>query len=158
MAAPEFNDDRKDAGDIGAGHSVTALYQIVPVGKAIDAPLDDLKYQQPAEQAAPAADEVLSNELLTVKLRYKLPEANESTKLEFPLAIDGDKPAEASKDLQWSAAVAAFAMLLRESQYKGDANFDMIQELAKAGGTDDPSGRRAEFMDLVRLAKALCSP
>jgi Ca-activated chloride channel family protein len=92
-----------------------------------------------------------------VKLRYKQPEANESSELEVPLSLDGEKPAEASRDLKWAAAVAAFGMLLRDSQHKGDASFEMVEELAKSAGTEDPSGRRAEFMDLVRMTKPLCS-
>jgi Ca-activated chloride channel family protein len=181
MAARDFNNDKKDAGDVGAGHSVTALYEIAPLGKGADAHPDDLKYRSPAEDAQekeasgerqPPSE--FANELLTVKLRYKLPDADESTKQEFPLVdpigqasaeldVSGGRgtdrqvgpPDSSSRDLNWASAVAAFGMLLRDSQHKGDASFDMVLELAKAGGGEDESGRRTEFLDLVRMAKAI---
>ena len=240
LAAEDFNNDRIDAGDLGAGHSVTALYEIVPpdalpVQRPNEPNVDPLKYQSAESKGAstpdpdsdpptvnsqlssdlpPASEELrslfnllveerqlleeygaehpkviavrkkieetrrrlqklgvnkaisrtASPELLTVKLRYKpaLPVGSrlsetvtdESVKLEFPLVDDTDKQAP-SNNLNWSAAVASFGMLLRNSSYRGNATFDAVLELARDAMDDDHSGQRAEFIDMVLKARQL---
>ena len=150
LAAEDFNDDKKDAGELGAGHTVTALYEVVPVGVALETGnVDPLRYQQ-VRLPGPAAQ---SNELLTVKLRYKKPDAWVSTCLERQL-YDNPHQLE-SESVKFSATVAAFGMLLRDSEFKGDASFDMVLELARESRGDDPYGDRAEFLKLVGTAKNL---
>ncbi|MEW6305645.1 MAG: von Willebrand factor type A domain-containing protein [Verrucomicrobiota bacterium] len=152
MRRQDFNDDTKDAGEIGAGHTVTALYEIMPAGEAaFTAAATGLKYQPVAQAPRPAAN--ASKELLTLKLRYKQPEANESKLLEFPLTDSGNNYARASSDFKFAASVAAFGMLLKDSQFKGAANFDTVLELAEEAKGND--GYRAEFLNLVKKAKAL---
>ncbi len=154
LAAEDFNDDTKDAGEIGAGHAVTALYEIIPEGEDVAAALalpsiDPLKYQRPTELTEAAG----GGEMLTLKLRYKEPDGDTSKLLEFPVA-DEDKPfGQASGETKFAAAVASFGMLLRDSAYRGDATYDAVLEIAGEGVGEDPQGRRTEFVDLVRLAK-----
>jgi len=158
MTAAEFDDDRKDAGEIGAGHSVTALYEIVPAAPTPLAALESLKYQQPATPAVPAeqlTDAAKSGELLTLSLRYKLPEADESTLLEVPLLNVHKRFSEASMDFRFATAVASFGMLLRDSQHRGDTSFAAVEEIAAAAIGADKQGYRTEFLDLVRRAAAL---
>jgi len=148
----DFKDDTKDAGEIGAGHTVTALYELIPAGREGDLlKVDPSKYQQPTE-LSPAAE---SDEILTVRLRFKQPDVATSKELSFPVS-DADEPAaEASPDFQFAAAVACYGMLLRQSEHRGQSTFDLALELANAGKGDDPSGYRAEFVQLVKLAKSL---
>lgn len=144
----DFNDDAKDAGDIGAGHTVTALYELVANGKAVALPaVDPLKYQTPPGEAAPSA------ELFTVKLRYKQPQADSSQLLAVSFVPPTVPPKEANVDFQFVSAVAAFGMLLRDSEYKGKANFDLVLRLARAG--KDGSEYRDEFIELVNAAGRL---
>jgi Ca-activated chloride channel family protein len=153
MANEDFNDDKKDAGEIGAGHTVTALYEIVPAGKSVDVTgVDPLKYQQPAKAAGELAS---SDELLTLKIRYKEPDGDKSTKLEFPITDTGGSFAEASGDFKFAAAVASFGMLLRNSEHRGNASYAAVLEIAEEGSSRDPHGYRAEFLQMVRQAKAL---
>jgi Ca-activated chloride channel homolog len=148
----DFNDDKKDAGDIGAGHTVTALYEVVPAGKKVNVPgVDPLKYQTPAA----AKDGPASKELLTVKLRYKQPDGDASKLIETPVADTGATAERASADFKFASAVAAFGMLLRDSQYKGEATFASVRELAAASKGQDPGGYRAEFLALVEKAATL---
>lgn len=220
----DFNDDRKDAGEIGAGHTVTALYEVVPAGGALDAPMADaLRYQKPGEPTP----EARSGEMLTVNVRYKEPDtpaaaearrngvfdeaepftdvnvngafdAGEpfldenqngawdagdvytdgngngrydvgepyedrpiappivsSKKLSFPLFDDGASFGQATDDFKFAAAVASFGMLLRNSQYKGQGNFDLVEELARDGLGDDRFGYRSEFIELVERARSV---
>lgn len=167
MAAEDFNNDTKDAGDIGAGHMVTALYEVVPVGVEAPAPpVDGLKYQ--ADSAAVEDDAAhfelsadsgeptaFADELLTLKIRYKQPDGGASKKLEFPLedSDSGKRVSDTDADFRWAAAVAEFGMLLRNSRHVGDGSFDAVLELARGAIGDDPQGYRAEFVDLVRRAK-----
>jgi Ca-activated chloride channel homolog len=152
LRTEDFHDDKKDAGEIGAGHTVTALYELVPADKEVDLPpVDASKYQQPG-QLSPAAT---SDELLTVKLRYKHPQADTSQLLAFSVS-DDDKPlVEASSDFQFAAAVAAFGMVLRDSEHKGASTYDLAIELAETGRGSDPGGYRTEFLQLVKTAKTL---
>jgi Ca-activated chloride channel family protein len=148
----DFNDDTKDAGEIGAGHTVTALYELVPVGKEIDVPaVDPLKYQKPGDLAQAAS----SNELLTLKLRYKPPEGSKSRLLTFALTDDGKGFEQAGTDFRFAAAVAAFGMQLRDSRYKGNYTLDAVLEVASTCRGDDAEGYRAELIELIKLAKSL---
>ncbi|MCZ6598490.1 MAG: VWA domain-containing protein [Planctomycetota bacterium] len=152
LAHRDFNDDTKDAGEIGAGHTVTALYEVVPAGVPVDVPgVDPLKYQTPAGISAAA----MSGELLTVKLRYKQPEGDTSRLIEVPVRDEGGSWAESSVDLQWASAVAAFGMVLRDSPYKGDLSLELALELAFGAAGPDPFGYRAEFLRLVEQAMQL---
>ena len=149
LAHEDFNDDVKDAGDIGAGHSVTALYEIVPAGVALDTgSVDALKYQQPRTPAAFAG----SGELATVKLRYKAPDGETSALLSAAVRDEGG---EASANLRFAAAVAEFGMLLRDSEHKGTASFAHALELGRGAAGKDAEGFRAEFVGLVELAQRL---
>jgi len=158
LAAREFRDDRKDAGDIGAGHTVTALYEIALVGSAAAGPGggEPLKYQgQPEPEPAAASELVPSDELLTVKLRFKQPDGDTSALREYPLADAGGAFADASADLRFAAAVAGFAMILRGSDDVGSLNLDDVARIAARALGRDEGGYRAEFIDLVRKAGLL---
>ncbi len=152
----DFNDDKKDAGEIGAGHSVTALYEIVPVGVGSDDNLtDDLKYQ--SNIIKPEATR--SNELMTVKFRYKKPDSETSTYLDVPvLESQVVKLEQSSDDFRFSAAVAMFGMLLRESEHKGDATYDKAYTLAKQSRGNDEEGYRKDFLEMIQKAKSLATP
>jgi Ca-activated chloride channel family protein len=152
LADRDFNDDTKDAGDIGAGHAVTALYELVPAG--IESPLaraavDPLKYQEPgsrgnalrgaAEGDARLADAAHSGELLTLKLRYQPPAGGPSTLLTFPLTDSGQRFASASADLQFASAVGTFGMLLRGSKHKGNASYAAVCAASSSSSSRQPS-------------------
>jgi Ca-activated chloride channel family protein len=150
----DFNDDTKDAGEIGAGHTVTALYEVVPLGQKLENPgIDPLKYQQPAQTSSMAN----SNELMTVKLRYKEPDGDESKLLSVSLTDSKGKLNNASENFRFASAVAAFGMLLRDSRYKGQASYNNVIEMAKASASTDAQGYRAEFIQLVETARQLSS-
>ncbi len=151
MAAQDFADDKKDAGDVGAGHTVTALYEIVPANATLTAASEGLRYQQ-GPQPSPAAN---SGELLTVKIRWKLPEGDVSTLREQPVMDATTSYAQAPSDFKFAAAVAAFGMILRDSPHKGNATLSAVEELAGEGLDFDPDGHRREFLELVRIAKGL---
>ena len=154
LAAQDFNDDKKDAGEIGAGHTVTALYEIVPAdaAKSVEVPpVDDLRYQtkgQPTEAAK-------SGELLTLKIRFKPPDGDTSTKLEVRLRDAGPKFDKASRDFRFAAAVAAFGMLLRDSQFKGNATYAGVLDMAREAASGDTTGYRDEFLKIVGRANVL---
>jgi Ca-activated chloride channel homolog len=151
LADADFNDDAKDAGDMGAGHSVTALYEVVPAGTGTPArAVDPLKYQEPRRVAAGAS----GGELMTVKLRYKQPEGGASRLLSVAVK---DGAAADSADIRFAAAVASFGMVLRDSEHKGSATFASVLELARAGQGEDPGGLRAEFVTLVESARTLAA-
>lgn len=152
LANRDFNDDTKDAGDLGAGHAVTALYEIVPVG-GNEAGVDPLRYAVRAPE--PEAARVRPEEMLFLKLRYKLPDGDKSRLME--VAVKGDsKPWEkVGADFRFTAAVAGFGMLLRDSPHKGNLTYEAVLQLAERGLGDDREGYRAEFVDLVRRARQL---
>jgi secreted protein with Ig-like and vWFA domain len=153
LAKEDFNNDEKDAGEIGSGHTVTALYEIVPVGKEAPAApdVDELKYG-PHLVNEPEANP----ELLTVKVRYKQPDAKASSKLEFPLTDAGATWEKSTRDFRWAAAVAGFGMLLRESPHKGSLSWALVDELAMEGKTDKAASlERAQFVGLIQKARAL---
>lgn len=156
LQAQDFNDDKKDAGEIGAGHTVTALYELVPRGIALpDAPvIDRLKYQNTPSESIVSSTES-ATELMTVKLRYKKPHEATSIKLEIPIRHEIQELLATSRDLRFVSAVAAFGMILRDSPYKGSATLDMAEALAKEGIGDDLHGYRREFIALISAAKRL---
>ena len=158
LQAQDFNDDTKDAGEIGAGHTVTALFEVVPAGVAFEQPdVDPLRYQtpRPARGAAGGAPTASSNELLNVKIRYKAPDSDTSTPFEVPLADRGAAFESASEDFRFAAAVAEFGMILRDSPHKGSGTFDSVRRIADRARGSDPSGYRSEFIELVARARAL---
>jgi Ca-activated chloride channel family protein len=156
LAAADFADDAKDAGEIGAGHAVTALYEIVPPGAVAEAEeAGPLKYAKPAKPEGVEPDPAASPESLTVKIRFKAPEGDVSKLIEAGFVDEGRGASEASGEFRFAAAVASFGMLLRDSPHKGDSSYEGVVELADAGLADDPSGRRKEFVDLVRTAREL---
>ena len=156
LAAKDFHDDKKDAGEMGAGHVVTALYELVPVGAAdpIVGKVDGLRYQKdPDVKPAVKSDKV--QEAFVVKMRHKKPDEDKSTLRERPVSDVTIHYEKASEDFQFAAAVASFAMLLRDSAYKGNSNYALVLELADAAKKHDPGGYRAEFLDMVKQAKKL---
>jgi Ca-activated chloride channel family protein len=151
LAAEDFNDDTKDAGELGAGHSVTALYEIIPVG--VNSPVrvpgvDPLRYQSSPTEGE-ATD---SEELLFVKLRYKEPNEDTSRLMDLPVM---DNTGPASQDLRFASAVAAWGMLLRDSEYCAGFDLDDVAELAKSGLAGDDGGYRSEFVQLVEATEAM---
>jgi Ca-activated chloride channel homolog len=153
LAHQDFNDDKKDAGDIGAGHTVTALYELVPAGgKVPNGGVDDLRYQELPPLKAAAG----SGELMTVKLRYKMPDGQTSQLIELPVRDERESLGSASPDFRFAAAVASFGMLLRDSQFKGDASYAKTLELAESGvGDGRDAAARRELVTLVRKAQSL---
>jgi Ca-activated chloride channel homolog len=148
----DFNNDQKDAGDIGAGHTVTALYEVVPLGVELDAPgVDPLRYQKPV-RLSNAADR---DELLTLKLRYKEPEKDASKLMVAPVTDTGRKFTQATDDFKFASAVAEFGLILRDSPYKGTASFADVQKLAQGNRGRDIEGYREEFLKLVERARSL---
>ena len=178
----DFTDDRVDAGEIGAGHAVTALYEIVPVGATAALRLADtepLRYRRvdgggrtvdggrlttdggrqttenPELDSRNPEPGTLSSELLTVKVRYKEPGGSVSQRLEFPLTDRGTTWADASDDFKFAASVASFGMILRESPYKGTATLAAVAEWARQGLGSDAGGQRNEFLGLVSRAQTI---
>jgi Ca-activated chloride channel family protein len=148
----DFVDDRKDAGEVGAGHAVTALYEVVPAGaKPQREPGEPLAYQTPGGLTAAAR----SGELLRVKLRFKEPEGQASQAREWPVTDPGGSLEDASVDFKFAAAVAAFGMALRDSPYKGDLTPEGLLALARSGLGPDRLGYRAELVGLVESALPL---
>jgi len=149
----DFNDDTKDAGELGSGHTVTALYEIIPFGiKDGFGSVDPLKYQK--EPSIKPSKTDVSAEMLTVKLRYKNTGSNKSALMEIPLIPDNTKK-EMTKDFSFAAAVAMFGQLLKNSDFKGDATYDKVIALAKKGFDNDDHGYRREFIRLVEAAGQL---
>lgn len=148
----DFNDDKKDAGEMGAGHTVTALYEIIPAGSEESVKTTDpLKYQDNPELKEVMPD--VNAELLTVKLRYKKPDGLKSILMEKPvqgILVDQD---ELSENFRFSAAVASFGMILRNSEFKGDASLQQVIDLAKSAKGEDEGGYRSEFIKLVNASE-----
>ncbi len=148
----DFNDDTKDAGEMGSGHMVTALYEIVPAGTGEKGPsVDPLKYQQSGNFRE--RDEDVSDELLTIKVRYKKPDGKTSMLLEKPVKAYARDIDEISENLNFAAAVAEFGMILRESEYKGNATLESSINLAKRARGEDDDGYRAELIRLMNTVK-----
>lgn len=154
LNAEDFNDDQKDAGEIGEGHTVTALYEVIPVG-VVGSPgtVDPLKYQE--NKAVPTAGP--SDELLTVKLRYKKPKSNTSELIEVPVKNVVTPIAKASSDTKFAAAVAGYTMVLRDSKHKGNYDLNKAQELAASNMTVNgkKDQYRAEFVELIKKTRSL---
>jgi Ca-activated chloride channel homolog len=144
----DFNNDKKDAGDLGAGHSVTALYELIPPGADVpNASVDPLKYQK----TAAVKDE--GGDLATIKLRYKEPDGVTSRLM---TQVVSDAPTAAMSDnLRLAASIAEVGMLLRESPHKGDATLESALELARSVRADDVGGYRGDFIALVQKAESI---
>lgn len=147
----DFNDDKKDAGELGSGHTVTAIYEIIPAGSIeLIASIDNLKYQETKHQK-----ENESNEVMTIKFRYKEPKESTSQLITHIVLDKKTQFEETSENCRFSSAVAEFGMLLRDSKFKGNSNFKTIIALAKESKGKDDEGYRAEFIRLVEMAELL---
>lgn len=145
MRSEDFNDDKKDAGEIGAGHNVTALYEIVRTGKKVDMPaVDPLRYQKPQESTQ------ARGELFHVKLRYKNPGEDTSRLIDYTMRTDEFRMTD---NLRWACSVTAFGLALRDSPHKGTASFDMAYKLGQSALGEDRGGYRAEMLRLIRAAE-----
>ncbi len=162
----DFNNDKIDAGDVGAGHTVTALYEVVPAGVEWkpDSTVDELKYRKletgdrkAQKESSPVSGiaNPVSQELLTVKLRYKAPDGDTSKLLEFPLIDKNAAFIDASGDFKFAAAVAGFGMVLRDSPHKGAATLAEVLHWAEQGTGSDAGGYRGEFISLVKQAETI---
>jgi Ca-activated chloride channel family protein len=147
----DFEDDRKDAGELGAGHAVTALYEIVPAASATGARTRKLRYTETRVRSDAGAAE----ELLTVRLRYKAPDGERSREIERTAVDGGGKFASASDDFRFAAAVAEFGLLLRDSAFKGGAGLGHVIETARSARGRDPHGYRSEFVRLAEMCQAI---
>jgi Ca-activated chloride channel family protein len=154
----DFNDDKKDAGEMGAGHTITALYELIPAGsdEALKS-IDELKYQAYGEETKTTkkikADP--NAELMTVKLRYKQPDGITSTKVEIPVKGRVLDLNQTSRNFRFSASVAEFGLILRSSPYLEDGSMEQVISLAKNAKGQDEEGYRSEFITLVKLADSL---
>ena len=150
LAAEDFNDDTKDAGELGSGHTVTALYEIIPAGvkDSFIKTVDPLKYQA---NNGEIADED-SPEIMTIKLRYKEPVGEVSKLINHPVIDSQLKLVNTSDNFRFSAAVAEFGLLLRDSEYKQQSSFSQVASLAKSASGKDENGYRSEFVRLVESA------
>jgi len=148
----DFNDDRKDAGDMGAGHTVTALFEVVPKGVEIEIPsVDPLEYQKTAQPIEASGN----GEILHLKIRYKEPEGNMSRLLEMPVFNQAGSISEASPDFCFTSAVASFGMILRDYRTKENSTLDAVLQTAENSRGADVAGYREEFVELVRKARDL---
>ncbi|MCB9939206.1 MAG: VWA domain-containing protein [Planctomycetaceae bacterium] len=160
MSAPDFDNDAKDAGEIGAGHTVTALYEIVPAKatEQLTSTAGSLKYQRPVTPVEPPKELTAAaetGELLTLFLRYKQPDADESTLREFTVESQRRAFDDASSDFRFAAAIASFGMVLRNSEFQGNSSLASVEEIASSAIGSDAQGHRTEFLDLVRKASTL---
>ena len=154
LANEDFKDDKKDAGELGPGHTVTALYELILVDSKSETEIrehNDLKYQE--HKLTKEAEK--SGELMNIKFRYKPPKSDKSILIEKPIKEDYVKFNKTSNNFRFSAAVAGFGMLLRDSKFKGDLTFDKIIELAKKSKGDEENGYRKEFIELVEKTKQI---
>ncbi len=154
LKSEDFNNDKKDAGELGSGHTVTALYEIIPQGVESEFyKIDELKYQK----TKISSDTPASRELMTIKLRYKNPDGDVSKLIVHPL-IDGNTPlSRTTDDFRWSAAVASFGMLLRESEFVKGYSYEQALQLAQAARGNDKNGYQLEFINLVKSMGLLAS-
>ncbi|MFH1349729.1 MAG: VWA domain-containing protein [Pseudomonadota bacterium] len=154
MANEDFNDDEKDAGELGAGHTVTALYEIIPPGSTRDVRRTDrLKYQEKTVSTHAS----VGNEIMTVKFRYKLPGEDVSRLIEKPVIDEDVALNEASDNFRFSAAVAGFGMLLRDSKFRGNLTYEEVIALSKSSKGKDENGYRTEFIGLAKTCALLSS-
>ncbi len=157
----DFNNDRVDAGDIGSGHTVTAIYEITPKGSSAEL-VDGLRYENnAASNDAATAPADTNSEYGFLKIRYKLPDADTSREIETPITLQNDVGATdggtVAGEARFAASVAAFGQLLRGGQYTGDYSYDDVIKLAQANKGPDEFGYRSEFINLVRLAESASS-
>ncbi|QDT33076.1 vWA domain-containing protein [Thalassoglobus polymorphus] len=152
LAARDFRDDHKDAGEIGAGHSVTALYEVVPVGvSGPDSQVPELRYQQPKRIPV----EKHGDELLTVRLRYKLPSEDHGKEFTHTVVNSTRRFEKASADFRFAAAVATFGMILRDSEFAEHLGWDDVRNWSQSALGQDKKGYRIEFLNLVSLAEQM---
>jgi Ca-activated chloride channel family protein len=152
----DFNNDKIDAGDIGAGHTVTAIYEITPVNGGTPL-VGQSRYQQGPNTARPAQSADFADEYAFLKIRYKLPEESTSKLITTPIttSMERDDASDiVAREASWAAAVAGFGQILKGGTYTGDFSYDDVTELARTAKGDDAFGYRAEFLNLVRLAKS----
>ncbi|MGB3007713.1 MAG: von Willebrand factor type A domain-containing protein [Chitinophagaceae bacterium] len=154
LAKEDFNDDKKDAGELGSGHTVTALYEIIPIGVNSDflKSVDPLKYQKNIE---PLSKSNHNEEILTVKFRYKAPDGDVSKLIEHPVMDKQISIAKTSDNFRFATSVAQFGMLLRNSEFKSTASYDNVLSLARKAKGNDDEGYRSEFIRLVESAQLL---
>ena len=154
LAKEDFNDDKKDAGELGSGHTVTALYEVIPVGvkSSFIKKVDPLKYQENPVALSPSSH---TDEILTVKFRYKAPDADISKLIEQPVLDKGIALTKSSENLQFAAAVAEFGMLLRNSEFKQHSTFGDVIFMARRAKGEDKDGYRSEFIRLAESAELL---
>lgn len=147
LKSEDFNNDKKDAGELGSGHTVTALYEIIPVGVESEYfKTDELKYQKTVVNPKTSG----SNEIMTIKFRYKKPNEDVSKLIVHPLVDTNTSLDKTSANFRWSASVAAFGMLLRESEFVGNFSYDQVVQLAQQAKGDDKEGYRTEFINMVK--------
>lgn len=154
LAKEDFNDDKKDAGELGSGHTVTALYEVIPVGvkSSFLKDVDPLKYRQ---GIIPHSSSSHTDEMITIKFRYKAPDGAVSKLIEHPVKDDQLSVAKTSDNFRFAASVAEFGMLLRDSEFKVNASFDNVIKMAKKAKGNDEEGYRSEFIRLVESAQML---
>ncbi|MEJ7829183.1 MAG: von Willebrand factor type A domain-containing protein [Segetibacter sp.] len=154
LAKEDFNNDKKDAGELGSGHTVTALYEVVPVGAKTDVfdNVDELRYQKPVRKDITTTS---GGELMNVKLRYKKPDEEVSKLITHPVMDAKSSIVQSSENLRFAAAVAQFGMLLRNSTYKGEGGYKLVEQLAGSSLNNDAEGYRKEFVELVEKAQTL---
>ncbi len=151
LADEDFNNDSKDAGEIGVGHTITALYELIPAGSTDVPSVDPLKYRK----IAGATQAKYQDEIMTIKLRYKPLKSDTSLLMSKPVKDETTSLSQTSNDFRFTAAVAAFGMILEHSQFQGDFNFEKILTLAKKARGKDEEGYRAEFIRLVETSQLL---
>lgn len=148
----DFKDDKKDAGEMGVGHRVTALYEIVPAGSDEKFPtIDELKYQEREKESV----KHFSDELVTIKTRFKTPDGTQSYPINQVVTTKATGFSDASANLRFASAVAGFGMLLRKSEFSGNINYSKVTEIAKNAKGNDEEGYRGEFVRLVKVAESL---
>jgi Ca-activated chloride channel family protein len=151
----DFNNDRKDAGEMGSGHNVTALYELVPAGSDEKIPsVDPLKYQG-ANRSNVTTGTSFRNEYLTIKIRYKKPDSVTSMLLEKSVRDYVNDMEDASENLRFAAAVSEFGMILRNSEFKGKSTLEEAAKLAKSSRGNDEEGYRSEFIRLLDTVKGI---
>ncbi len=153
LASEDFNDDKKDAGELGSGHTVTALYEVIPAGvkNSFTKSVDSLKYQSNDRKIANS----MTSEIMTIKLRYKKPDGDISRLITHTVTDNHIAMDVTSDNFRFSAAVAEFGLLLRNSEFKQQASFQQVVSLAKGARSNDANGYRREFVQLVESAGSL---
>jgi Ca-activated chloride channel family protein len=149
----DFNDDKKDAGELGSGHTVTALYELIPVGikDTLMKDIDALRYQK----TKPLSKTNFNDEVMNIKLRYKKPDGDKSILIEHPLQDENIAFNSTSENFRFASSVAEFGILLRNSQYKGTADFSSVKQTAQSAMGNDAEGYRKEFIQLIKKASSL---